>query len=217
MGYINATSASRTSDLWKALRPSPLATVLAAAIVFSWAFAAMELEQSIFAVQRSRGLLRLGAIDGELLRNAEWWRLLTSQFLHVQPPHMLFNALCVLAIGSLIESRRNWWSLVLIFLVGGTIGQVASVIAYPDLVSSGASQALMALCGAALLLCFNRRERWLVLAILTVQFGLDLHAAQKIKAGHTAGFLAGVFIACALLAAAALTPPNNSLERSRDR
>ncbi|MET0291592.1 MAG: rhomboid family intramembrane serine protease [Steroidobacteraceae bacterium] len=142
--------------------------------------------------------MRLGAVDGASLSRGEVWRLIASQFLHVHAPHMLFNALGMLAVGSVLE-RRGAWVFGLIALVGGSAGQVASVIAYPELVSSGASQSLMALCGAALLLSRTRPALLLVGFILAVQIVLDVRAAQTLKAGHVAGFAAGLLLAGALL------------------
>jgi rhomboid protease GluP len=180
------------------LRSSPLAWLLASAIILAWLLSAIAADQSIFAVQESRWLLELRAIDGALLRT-QWWRLVSSQFLHVHFPHMLFNALCIFIVGRCIETRRNWWILGIVYLVGGTIGQVAGVLWYPDLASSGASQALMALCGAALLMRLRRWECLVVAAILVVQLALDLHAVGTIKTGHGFGFLGGLVVGALML------------------
>lgn len=108
--------------------------------------------------------------------------------------HMLFNAGCVAIVGTFIEKQQGWGRLAVTYFVGGALGQLASVIAYPQLVSSGASQALMALCGAALVIGFERRPRLLVLAIIVIQVALDIYVSQKIKAGHSVGFLGGLLV-----------------------
>jgi membrane associated rhomboid family serine protease len=113
---------------------------------------------------------------------------------------MLFNAASIALIGASIEQRHRWRRLFLVFFCGGSVGQVASVVAYPNLVSSGASQALMALCGASLVMVTARYPRLFALAVLGIQAALDLYVAQKIKAGHGFGFLAGLLLGAALVA-----------------
>lgn len=184
-----------------ALKSSRLSWVLSGSIIVSWFLAAVVLDQSPLAVQHSRRLLYLGAVNAALLEAGQWWRLVASQFLHVHAPHMFFNALAVLLVGSLIEQGPGgkWW-LIAIYLIGGCVGQYASVVFYPTLVSTGASQALMALYGSALLMCRKRVAYLIVPGILVVQLGLDLWSAGTVKAGHGWGFLAGILLGSGALA-----------------
>ncbi len=171
---------------------------LALAIVAAWWLSAIYLEQSLFATQRSRDLLQLGAADGNLFATHEGWRLLVSQLLHVHLLHMLFNVACIVVIGTAVEKAFGWLGLLLIYFVGGTAGQFASVVASPTLVSSGASQALMALCAAAILIS-GSRIRYLALAVVAIQVALDVYVAGTIKVGHSVGFGAGLLIALGIL------------------
>jgi len=186
-------------SLGQALKASTLSWLLFASVIASWFFVAVALDQSALDVQHSRQLLRFGAINSDLLRAGEWWRLFVSQFLHVNAPHMLFNALAVLAVGVLLENGVGRWWLAFVYFVGGCIGQLASIAFYPSLVSSGASQALMALCGAALVACRNRIAYLIVVPILALQLALDLKAAGTIKAGHGWGLMAGVVLGVAVM------------------
>lgn len=142
-------------------------------------------------------LMIYGAANGGSLDNNEWWRIVTSQFLHVHFPHMLFNAGCIAIIGASIERLYGWWRTALVFLIGGCVGQIASVVYYPELVSSGASQGLMALCGAALVMKVERAPKLIALAIVTIQIALDIYAAHTIKAGHGFGFIGGLLVGLA--------------------
>lgn len=177
----------------------PVATAIAALILVGWVGAAFLLEQSIFAVQTSRSLLKVGALDGQSFRDHGWWRVLSSQFLHVYFVRMVFNTMGVFVIANSLEGVYGGWRLTLIYLLGGSIGQIASVAFYPYLVSSGASQALMSLCGAALVLNLPRWSRLLALVIVVAQIALDNHVAGAIKAGHGFGFAAGVLIGGVIL------------------
>ena len=175
-----------------------LAALPACAIVVAWCVAAHALDQPLWASQRSRLLLSIGAANGELLAGGHWWRIVTSQFLHVHVLHMLFNAACLAIVGVALGQRCGWQGVALVFFLGGSVGQLASVLAYPQLVSSGASQALMALCGAALVLPVGRSIRWFVLGVVAIQAGLDLYVAHTIKAGHGFGFATGGLLGLAL-------------------
>lgn len=175
-----------------------LAALPACAIVVAWCVAAHVLDQPLWAAQRSRLLLSVGAVDGDLLAGGQWWRIVTSQFLHVHALHMLFNAACLGIVGVALGQRCGWQGVVLVFFLGGSLGQFVSVLAYPQLVSSGASQALVALCGAALVLPMGRGIRWFALGVVAIQAGLDLYVAHTIKAGHGFGFVAGVLLGLAL-------------------
>jgi membrane associated rhomboid family serine protease len=63
-------------------------------------------------------LLRDGALDGATLAAGEWWRLLTSQALHVKLAHLLLNAVGLAIVGTALERRIGWWRLLVIAVVG---------------------------------------------------------------------------------------------------
>ncbi|MGE5333210.1 MAG: rhomboid family intramembrane serine protease [Nitrososphaerota archaeon] len=153
-------------------------------------------------------LLRFGALDGATLGAGGWWRLLTSQLLHVQPAHLLFNMVGLLVLGTMLEREFGHWRFALLYLAAGTVGQLASVLFAPTVISSGASQAVIGLAGACLVvLLFRphlRNSRWLALALpmlvwTGLQIALDVVSSGAIKPGHMAGFLAGFVVALLLL------------------
>ncbi len=181
-------------SLKKLLSRSPVALLLFSLILTGWVCSALYFGHSLFASNKSLRMPELGAATGALWANREWWRLLVSQFLHVHFLHMLFNALSILIIASSLERARGWLVLFSIYLIGGVIGQAASVWYYPALVTDGASQALMALCAGAFILLPRSNVTWFAAVIVTIQVALDVHAAGGIKAGHLFGFVAGLLI-----------------------
>ncbi|MFZ6766549.1 rhomboid family intramembrane serine protease [Undibacterium sp. Di26W] len=146
-------------------------------------------------------LPQLGAATGELFTTHEWWRLLVSQFLHVHFLHMLFNTTCIFVLASTLERTRGWRLLVSLYLIGGLAGQAASVWYYPDLVTDGSSQALMALCAGVFILLPRNKMAWFAGLIVAIQIALDVHAIAGIKAGHVHGFAAGLLISLSSLLA----------------
>ena len=174
--------------------------MLALSIVTAWVAVAVASGQPLSGIQTSSLLMSYGATDGSVFYSQEWWRILTSQWLHVRGLHMLFNAGLVLLAGSALEPVIGSVRLILLYVVGGSIGIIASVLAYPDLVSSGASQAALALSGSMLLRQIPRGRPsviWVLVAAATViQLGLDvLSDAHMVKAGHAAGLAAGMVAA----------------------
>jgi rhomboid protease GluP len=188
------------------MRPGTKFPLLSATLVLisciAWVAIATHLRLQPFQSQKSSLLLEVGAVNGATFRSGEVWRLLTSQFLHVHFLHMLFTLIGIFLLASAIERTAGSVTLAVTYFAGGTIGQYFSVLLSPQLVSSGASQALMALCGFALLA--HRRfslPRLSVLsaaAIVVVQISLDVYASGAIKPGHSSGFVAGMALAALL-------------------
>lgn len=182
-----------------------LSIAIVLAIAAAWLLVAMHLHQSVLAVQKSSQLMQLGAINGAALERGEWWRLLASQFMHVHFMHMLFNLCGVLVLAVAIERAAGSMALALTYVIGGTVGQYFSVLLNPELVSSGASQAMMALCAFALLgyrrFAMARHAVLLAGVLVAIQFALDLYVSGGIKPGHSFGFAAGLAIVLAMMAA----------------
>jgi membrane associated rhomboid family serine protease len=185
-------------------RRKPIFTgLLVFGILASWVTVSVCLRQPLYESQHSSLLLSFGALDGKTLQGLELWRLLTSQFLHVHLLHMLFNAGCVFVLGSAIESVLGARWLVSVFLLGGAVGQMFSAMLAPTLISSGASQAVMALCGFVLIasfrIPFGTTSSVFAAAVLAVQVFLDLYVAGVFKFGHFFSLLAGLALGAALL------------------
>lgn len=191
-------------ELWGRRYVVPFVTLALIAVnLLAWFTVAWTYHLSPFAAQNSALLIRAGAVNGELLRAGEWWRIITSQFLHVHFPHLFFNLLALLLCGALLEQEQGSWRLALIYFVSGVAGQIAGVLATPALVSSGASQTVMGLAGGALVELLRRPQRkilWVMIVpvIVFIQAALDLVSSGGLKAGHLAGFCAGAATTYAL-------------------
>jgi rhomboid protease GluP len=85
-----------------------------------------------------------------VLEQGEWYRLITSFFLHASLLHLLFNGIALWMAGRVLESLlgRPW--LLALFFVGGIGGALMSLAINPaEQVSIGASGAIMGLLAAA--------------------------------------------------------------------
>jgi rhomboid protease GluP len=103
--------------------------------------------------------------DGGLIRDlvverGEWYRILTGPLLHGGFLHILMNGLALWSIGRDLERMvGRTWLFVLFFLgaVGGAVGSLS--INPPQLVSVGASGAIMCLIAASFVILFRSRQQ----------------------------------------------------------
>lgn len=122
--------------------------------------------------------------------------LLTSQFVHVRRPHMFLNVVHLLILGWWMEPRLRTPRFLLLYLLGGALGQLAVVVA--GQVATGASQSTAALSGAAVTLARTRGEAVATAIVIAMIAGLDLYFAHTLKIGHIAGFVAGAALSVLL-------------------
>lgn len=169
----------------------------AASVVLVWFAVAFDLGQPLWMRQHSVALTAYGAFEGQTLMVQDSWKLLASQWLHVKFPHMLFNAVIIGSVGSALTRRLAWPHVLALGVIGGACGQLASALVQPEAYVSGASQAYLALCGAALVLLERRSIGWwFSLLGVAVSVALDLFVSghADIKPGHFVSFVIGLIV-----------------------
>lgn len=95
-------------------------------------------------------LIRWGADFGPKTLTGEWWRLLTSTFIHIGIIHLLFNMWALNAAGPLVERMVGNVGFLLMYLTAGLCGSVVSLFWNPMIVSAGASGAIFGIFGCLL-------------------------------------------------------------------
>jgi rhomboid protease GluP len=93
-------------------------------------------------------LISVGSNFGPYTSDGDWWRLLTSIFLHGGVIHLAFNMWALASFGPVVERLYGSVSYALIYLVAGIAGSLASVSWSPEINSVGASGAIFGLLGA---------------------------------------------------------------------
>lgn len=97
-----------------------------------------------------------GSMRSAVIEDGEWYRMFTATLLHGGLLHLLMNSVALWMAGSFLESilHRTWF--LALFVIGGLGGSAASLaINPPNVVSVGASGAIMALLAAAVVLAFR--------------------------------------------------------------
>ena len=69
----------------------------------------------------------------------EWWRLISSAFLHYGPFHLAMNVFALYFAGSILEQAIGRWRFLLLYLVSGLAGAAGALYWSPDAVTVGAS------------------------------------------------------------------------------
>ncbi|MFF4172095.1 rhomboid family intramembrane serine protease [Streptomyces sp. NPDC001744] len=98
---------------------------------------------------------------GELagVADGEWYRLLTSAFLHQEIPHFLFNMLGLWVIGGIVEPELGRVRYAALVLLSGLSGSVLAYLLSPqNQFSLGASGIVFGLIGAWVVLARRRRH-----------------------------------------------------------
>lgn len=134
-------------------RRTPVTTLLLAAVgaVFVW-------ETLAGGSTNTAVLVTLGANVPTLVwQDGQWWRLITSLFLHIGIVHLLLNGWALYQLGALFEILLGSGKLLFVFLVSGIAGSFASLFWTRGL-SAGASGAIFGLMGALISFLLRRRE-----------------------------------------------------------
>jgi membrane associated rhomboid family serine protease len=158
------------------------------------------------------GVLVVQAIDsnGQIVGLAEgqWWRLLTSAFLHYGPLHLAMNMYSLWLIGTLLEQALSPLRYLAIYLVSGLAGAAGALWigsrselfdASPGSPTVGASGAIFGILGAAIVL---ERQRTYVLGgsavtLLALNLAFTFAVPSISIGGHVGGLAGGAL--CILL------------------
>lgn len=144
--------------------------------------------------------IEYGAKYNPLILNGEYYRLLTSAFLHLDLFHLLFNLVFIYQFGKMVEHVFGWWRMLILIVGTAIFGNLCSY-AFIEGPSLGASTVAYGLLGGLLFLGIENRKmfmhfvRTLVFPILlfsvlwaVVEPTIDFY-------GHLGGFLGGFLIA----------------------
>jgi membrane associated rhomboid family serine protease len=132
--------------------------------------------------------------------HGEYYRLLTSAFLHVSLLHVASNMLALFIIGPPLERLLGPWRFGVVYVLGA-LGGSAAVYAWGQVNTAevGASGAIFGLFAAALVLVrkLGLDPQWLVgIIVLNFVFTFSIHNISKL--GHIGGFVAGGLAALAI-------------------
>lgn len=163
---------------------------------------------------RMGDLLLWGANYAPLTLTGDWWRLLSSMFLHIGLIHLAVNCWALYIWGVYAEFYYGRRFYLAMYLSAGLVGSLLSVLhnvfnqqilndANAFVVSAGASGAIMGLGGALIVAAWRPKANLHpnqalqlkpLLVIMAINFGLGLSIAGIDNAAHLGGIITGALL-----------------------
>lgn len=139
------------------------------------------------------------AVSYHAVANGDYYRLLTSTFLHSGVEHFLFNITALYVLGKFVESLYSKWHLLAAYILTGMLSSLFSLMFLQDAVSLGASGAIYGLLGIIIVhLMLNKKLNYkllfqvalifIVIALLSSLFSNVNHYA------HIGGLIFGLLL-----------------------
>lgn len=147
------------------------------------------------ALFRETSLVPLDVAGGE------WWRLVTSGFLHFGLLHLAFNMFAMWVIGREVETVLGRWRLLAVYLVS-LLGGSAAVMLFSaaGTQTAGASGAVFGLMGALAVLLYRLKlplGQVAILIVINVVLGLTIDGISL--TAHIGGLVVGAATTAALV------------------
>lgn len=148
-------------------------------------------------------LLMFGANYPALVRGGEYFRLITSAFLHIGLIHLIFNNYALYVIGSQLESFLGKFKFLVVYLVSALCGSLMSML-FTDGISAGASGAIFGLLGSILYFGYNYRVylgsvlKSQIIPLIVLNLAIGFLTPGIDNAAHIGGLLGGLGITMAL-------------------
>ncbi len=150
-------------------------------------------------------LLNFGALTKYHVMNGEFYRLITSAFLHIGFLHLFCNMYALYILGKNIEGYYGRAKFIFIYLISALVGSFVSIIFMDEYtVSAGASGAIFGLMGALLYFGYNYRvtlndainRQIIPVIIINLLFGFLSSDVNNFA--HIGGLIGGYFASLAV-------------------
>lgn len=142
------------------------------------------------------------ALSAPSVSSGDWWRLVSSGFVHYGLLHIAFNMLLLWQFGAMLEPAIGRIRFVALYLAALLCGSFGAVLLSPHALTAGASGAVFGLVGAA---AVGLRQRGIsvwdsgVGALLLVNLVLTFAIPNISVGGHVGGLLGGSAVGALML------------------
>lgn len=139
-------------------------------------------------------------LDGPDVRDGDYWRLVSSGFLHAGPIHILFNMYLLWLLGNMLEPTLGSRRFAALYVTALLTGACGALIVEPNSATVGASGAVFGLMGAA---AVELRSRGInpfktdIGALILFNLVLSFVLSNISVGGHIGGLVGGVLVGVA--------------------
>ncbi|MDG2431683.1 rhomboid family intramembrane serine protease [Flavobacterium sp.] len=144
-------------------------------------------------------LIHWGANYGPLTTDGDWWRLITSVFVHIGFIHLVANCYALAYVGLFLESHLKKIGFLSLYLFCGILASLSSLYWNEDLVCAGASGAIFGMYGILLVLIITKeiRQKLSTNTKFFIVFFIVINLLYSFEEGtdgaaHFGGFFAGI-------------------------
>lgn len=203
-------------DYFPKLQPTPEQVIPQSSFLVTWTIIALNV--LVYAAMCLKGVSPIhptalevrpwGADLGPLTFTGDWWRILTSTFVHFGILHIGMNMYILFQVGPFTELLYGHVRFLLLYLLAGLGGSIVSLAIHPTTTSAGASGAIFGVYGALLaFLVVQRgvippsRSRGIaqsagIFLVYNLFFGLTSRTTDL--SAHGGGFVIGFLAGCLL-------------------
>ncbi len=196
------------ADILKALIPSKAYLVTPVLIYINvFVFLCMVVSGVSFINPETQSLLAWGGDFRGLTMSGQWWRLITSMFLHAGIIHLLMNMYALLYIGMYLEPLLGRVRYTAAYLLSGVCASLMSITMHEFSVGVGASGAIFGLFGVFLAMLTTKHiesstrnallKNISVFIVYNLLYGIK---GNTDNAAHIGGLISGVIIGYAYFA-----------------
>jgi membrane associated rhomboid family serine protease len=143
------------------------------------------------------------ALYGPSIAEGEWYRLVTSGFLHISIIHIGFNMFLLLILGRLLEPALGTPRFLALYFASLLAGSFGALVVEPNAFTVGASGAVFGLAGAVFVIARGRGMDQLAGEIgFLIVFNLvwSFVGSNISVGGHIGGLIGGTICALAIVA-----------------
>ena len=140
-------------------------------------------------------------LDAPDVAAGEWWRLVSSSFLHFGILHIASNMYVLYIVGSVLERYIGSARFAMVYFVSGLAGSFGALLLTPNAATGGASGAIFGVMGALFVLERQRGVQLLggtVGGLIVINLLLSFALTGISIGGHIGGLIGGVLVAFAL-------------------
>ena len=148
-------------------------------------------------------LVDFGANYAPLIQSGEYYRLITSAFLHIGLMHLLVNCYALYVIGPQVESFFGKTKYIVIYVLSAVFGNLLSML-FTDVISAGASGAIFGLLGSILYFGYHYRVylegvlKSQIIPLIVLNLALGFISSGIDNAAHIGGLIGGVLVSMAV-------------------